>query len=463
MSRCVFRFFLLLMVFWPLAPQAQQKDKKELLQQQRAKLMDEIQLANRILRDTRNDQKLTAGQIQTFAQKIRIREQLIRNIRKEIELIDKEVVKQEAEIQQLEAQIEALKAEYAKLIQNAYRSRNKSSKLLYVMASEDFTQAMRRVQYLRKYSAHRKDQVLRITTKQSELEQRVADLQKQKLEKERLRGVNENEKQSLVSEKTTLDQAVVALRGQEKDLLKSIDQKKREAQKLDQQIEKIIAAEMRRAREEAERKALEKSASEVGLIKGKDYQSKTKNKDLANLIEKKRKELSKPDPSGIGQTAANTDAPPKPAVSYSLTPEAQLISNNFVANKSKLPWPVERGVMVRDFGAQRHHVATQVEIFNSGIDIATEKGALARAVFEGEVTSVIGIPGSALKAVILKHGNYFTVYSNLIAVDVKVGDKIAVKQPVGEIYTNEEQNESILHFQLWKDMDKLDPKTWLVK
>ena len=463
MSRCVFRFFLLLMVFWPLAPQAQQKDKKELLQQQRAKLMDEIQLANRILRDTRNDQKLTAGQIQTFAQKIRIREQLIRNIRKEIELIDKEVVKQEAEIQQLEAQIEALKAEYAKLIQNAYRSRNKSSKLLYVMASEDFTQAMRRVQYLRKYSAHRKDQVLRITTKQSELEQRVADLQKQKLEKERLRGVNENEKQSLVSEKTTLDQAVVALRGQEKDLLKSIDQKKREAQKLDQQIEKIIAAEMRRAREEAERKALEKSASEVGLVKGKDYQSKTKNKDLANLIEKKRKELSKPDPSGIGQTAANTDAPPKPAVSYSLTPEAQLISNNFVANKSKLPWPVERGVMVRDFGAQRHHVATQVEIFNSGIDIATEKGALARAVFEGEVTSVIGIPGSALKAVILKHGNYFTVYSNLIAVDVKVGDKIAVKQPVGEIYTNEEQNESILHFQLWKDMDKLDPKTWLVK
>lgn len=463
MSRCVFRFFLLLMVFWPLAPQAQQKDKKELLQQQRAKLMDEIQLANRILRDTRNDQKLTAGQIQTFAQKIRIREQLIRNIRKEIELIDKEVVKQEAEIQQLEAQIEALKAEYAKLIQNAYRSRNKSSKLLYVMASEDFTQAMRRVQYLRKYSAHRKDQVLRITTKQSELEQRVADLQKQKLEKERLRGVNENEKQSLVSEKTTLDQAVVALRGQEKDLLKSIDQKKREAQKLDQQIEKIIAAEMRRAREEAERKALEKSASEVGLVKGKDYQSKTKNKDLANLIEKKRKELSKPDPSGIGQTAANTDAPPKPAVSYSLTPEAQLISNNFVANKSKLPWPVERGVMVRDFGAQRHHVATQVEIFNSGIDIATEKGAVARAVFEGEVTSVIGIPGSALKAVILKHGNYFTVYSNLIAVDVKVGDKIAVKQPVGEIYTNEEQNESILHFQLWKDMDKLDPKTWLVK
>lgn len=462
MSRCVFKFFLFLMCFLPFATFAQQKDKKELLQQQRAKLMDEIQLANRILKDTRNDQKLTASQVQTFAQKIRIREQLIRNIRKEIELIDKEVVKQEAEIQQLEVQIEALKAEYAKLIQNAYRSRNKSSKLLYVMASEDFTQALRRVQYLRKYSAHRKDQVARITEKQTELERRVADLQLQKQEKERLRGTNEAEKKSLVTEKVTLDQAVVALRGQEKDLLKSIDQKKREAQKLDQQIEKIIAAEMRRAREEAERKALEKSATEVGLVKGKDYQVKTKNKDLANMIEKRRKDLAKTDAEGPAQTSANT-APKDPAPTYSMTPEAQLISNNFVANKSKLPWPVERGVMVRDFGAQRHHVATQVEIFNSGIDIATEKGAIARAVFDGEVTSVIGIPGSALKAVILKHGNYFTVYSNLIAVNVKVGDKVAVKQAIGEIYTNEEQNESILHFQLWKDMDKLDPKTWLVK
>lgn len=462
MSRCVSKFFLVLMCCLPLVGMAQQKDKKEILQQQRARLMDEIQLANRILKDTRNDQKMTAGQLQTFAQKIRVREQLIQNIRREIQLIDKEVVKQEAEIQLLEAQIEALKAEYAKLIQNAYRSRNKSSKLLFVLASDDFTQALRRVQYIRKYSAHRKDQVVRIEQKQADLETRVAELQIQKLEKERLRVANEGEKKSLVTEKSSLDQAIVSLRGQEKDLLKSIDQKKREAQKLDQQIENIIAAEMRRAREEAERKGLENAAAAIGLVKGKDFQTKTSNRDLTALIEKKRKELAKPDPAGIGQTAASNTAA-APVATYAMTPEAQLLSNNFVANKNKLPWPVERGVLIRDFGAQRHHVATQVEIFNSGIDIATEKGAIARAVFEGEVTSVIGIPGSALKAVILKHGNYFTVYSNLIAVDVKVGDKVAVKQRVGEIYTNEEQNESILHFQLWKDMDKLDPKIWLVK
>jgi murein DD-endopeptidase MepM/ murein hydrolase activator NlpD len=213
---------------------------------------------------------------------------------------------------------------------------------------------------------------------------------------------------------------------------------------------------MRRAQEAAIRKELETEATRVGLVKGKDYQANTSNKALQNLIDAKRKAAAD----------AGTPAPTKPTTpsqSFGMTPEAQQMANNFVANKAKLPWPVERGVLVKEFGLQRHQVATQVQVFNSGIDIATEKGARARAVFEGEVVSTPLIPNSPLKAVIIKHGNYFTVYSNLISLEVKVGDTVKVKQILGEIYADDEQAESVLHFQLWKDMEKQDPKPWLFK
>jgi murein hydrolase activator len=455
MSRLLSKTFLAVLLVFSVFAYAQQKDKKEQLQQQRTRLQDEIQLASKILKDLREDRKLTAGQLQTFSRKVQAREQLIANVRSEVKLIEKEIEEQEALIAQLQDQVKALQDEYAQLIRNAYKSRSRTSKLMFVLASEDFTQAMRRVQYMRRYSAHRRDQVMQIQNKQSLLEQEIAALKKRKENKEALKDFFESEKKQLLTEKSTLDTAIGRLQKQEKELLSDIEKKKKEAARLNSEIEKIIAAEMQRAREEAQRKEMEKEAGNLGLVKGKDYQSGTSNRDLNTLIANKRKEMA-----AAGNAPAAT---PAAAPSFGLTPEAMQLSNNFVANKTKLPWPVERGVLVRDFGNQRHHIATQVEIFNSGIDIATEKGAIARAVFEGEVSSVVAIPGSPLKAVILKHGNYFTVYSNLISVSVKIGDNVVLKQPLGEIYTNDEQSESVLHFQLWKDMEKLDPKGWLFK
>jgi septal ring factor EnvC (AmiA/AmiB activator) len=457
MSRLIFNPLVWLLMLWLLPGYAQQqKDKKTSLQEQRARLQDEIQLASKILQDVRADRKLTAGQVQTFSRKVQAREQLIRNVRSEVRIIEQEIQKQEAYIQELEQQIKALQDEYALMIRNAYKSRSRTSRLMFVLASDDFAQALRRAQYMRRYTQHRRDQVDQIRTKQELLSVELDALKKRKENKEALKDYFESEKKQLLTEKSSLDLAIGRLQKQEKDLLSDIEKKKKEAARLNAEIEKIIAAEMQRAREEAQRKEMEKEAGQLGLTKGKDYQSGTSNRDLNALISNRRKELA-----DAGTAAPAPATPASPA--FGLTPEAQQLSNNFVANKNKLPWPVERGVLVRDFGNQRHPIATQVEIFNSGIDIATEKGAIARAVFEGEVSSVVAIPGSPLKAIILKHGSYFTVYSNLISVSVKIGDVVSLKQALGEVYTNEDQNESVLHFQLWKDMEKLDPKGWLFK
>ncbi|MCH8554477.1 MAG: peptidoglycan DD-metalloendopeptidase family protein [Schleiferiaceae bacterium] len=456
MSHCKRIVTFLFAVLFLAAANGQTKDKKELLQQKRVRLQDEIQLASKILKDTRKDQQLTLSQVQTFGQKIRIREQLIQTIRREVQLFDRQIKEEELEITALEKRIEALKEEYAKLIYSAYKSNSRTSKTMFILASDDFAQAVRRLQYLRKYAEFRKQQVDEIRNKQALLEEKIAGLAVQKADKQKLLSSYEGERKQLLTEKVDLDKAITNLRSQEKELEKSIQKKKAEADKLNAEIERIIAAEMRRAQEAAIRKELETEANRVGLVKGKDYQTNTSNKALQNLIDAKRKAAA----------AAGTPAPTKPATpsqSFGMTPEAQQMANNFVANKAKLPWPVERGVLVKEFGLQRHQVATQVQVFNSGIDIATEKGARARAVFEGEVVSTPLIPNSPLKAVIIKHGNYFTVYSNLISLEVKVGDTVKVKQVLGEIYADDEQAESVLHFQLWKDMEKQDPKPWLFK
>ncbi|HAD96118.1 MAG TPA: peptidase M23, partial [Cryomorphaceae bacterium] len=145
---------------------------------------------------------------------------------------------------------------------------------------------------------------------------------------------------------------------------------------------------------------------------------------------------------------------------YNLTPEATRLAANFAANKSRLPWPVERGLVVAKFGPQQHPVAKSVIINNNGIDIATERGSKARAAFDGEVSRVIRTPGAAL-AVFIRHGNYFTVYNNLSEVYVKQGDMVKSKQEIGSVFFNELEGKTVLHFELWKELDVVDPLPWL--
>ncbi len=145
-----------------------------------------------------------------------------------------------------------------------------------------------------------------------------------------------------------------------------------------------------------------------------------------------------------------------------LTPEEKLIAGEFDANKGKLPWPTLKGIIVDQFGSHRHPVMVNVTVKNDGIDILTEKGSYARSVFEGEVRKIVAIPG-ANETVIIKHGSFYTVYQNVYKVNVKVGEKVKAKEKIGTIFTNPENNETVLHFEIWKGTKKMNPEDWLAK
>jgi septal ring factor EnvC (AmiA/AmiB activator) len=427
-----------------------QQDRKEKLRERQVQLQDEIAFANKILTETRKDEKKSIGELQTLVQKIRIREELIRTIDREMRIVNREIRSQQETIDTLEKTTDRLKGEYADMIRQRYKMRNSRSGLLFVLSSEDFDQAMKRITYLKQYADYRERQVAEIKARQAELEERIGELEARKQDQAKLKDNKQEERQRLVGEKQEQEEVVNDLKDREKEIRKEIKAKQGEANKLEKEIQRIIAEELRRAREKAEREGLENEAKEVGLVSGKDYSSRTNNKRLRALINEKRKSLN-PD--------ANLEKTTVPV--YNLTPEAQKLAANFAANKGTLPWPVERGIIVSKFGKQPHPVAKGIVVNNPHVEIATEEGAKARASFDGEVTSVIRIPG-ANKAVLVRHGNYFTVYGNLVEVYVKSGDKVTIKQELGSIYTDKDKR-TVLQFGLWLDDKIQNPEPWLVR
>lgn len=453
MLRCAKQLVYILFVCVPILLSGQRDDRKEKLERQKIRLQDEIELANKILQETRQIRKSSVSNIQTVEQKLKLRQNLISTLDRETELLTREMNELQVQIDTLEAQVQRLKDDYAKMIRQARKSSNSYSRLMFILSSRDFNQAIRRMEYLKQYSEFRRRQVEEIKRKENELADKLVQLNQQKVKKEAVRAQMQQERDRLQSEKQEQEKSIAQLSEKEAEITKELKEKQSQAKKLENEIQRIIAAEIRRAKEKAIRRNIEDEAQRVGLVAGKDYTNSTTNKALENLIEKKKAELR----------AANkpvAKAPDKPATSFSLTPEASKLAASFAANKSRLPWPVERGLVVSSFGPQRHPIAKSVIINNNGIDIATEKGSKARAAFDGEVTSVIRIPGSNL-AVMVQHGNYFTIYNNLTEVYVKSGDKITAKQELGLVHTDAHEGKTILHFELWKESQMLDPEPWL--
>jgi len=431
-----------------VALQAQNKNKKEALEQKKVKLQDEIDLANEILKDTRSNVENGLMELQTLSQKILIREELLRTLNREIDIIDSEIDDQQNSIQDLENQIEELKAQYAGMIRQAHKSQSSTDRLLFIFSSADFNQAINRISYLRQYSEFRKRQVGEIQNVQEQLSFSIESLNQQKKDKERLKFKKEQEKETLVGDRADRESILTALSAKEGELKTQISSKQKEAKKLEAEIGRIIALELKRARAKAERDNLLKEAKGAGLIAGKDFSAKTSNKALLAKINVAKKAKGAPE-------TVESSVP-----AFSMTPESRQLAANFVANKGNLPWPVERGIIVTGFG--RQVITGDVVIDNPYIEIATQKGARARAAFDGEVTSVIRIPG-ANKAVMIRHGNYFSVYTNLIDVVVKKGDKVTVKQPIGKVFTDPSDQRTILQFGIWKEEKVQDPKPWLFR
>ena len=421
------QIILVLVILALACPSFAQKTKgktKQQLQTEIIALQKEISTANQLLKKTTKDKEMTLNEVAILDKKIKQREQLIKAYNEQIAVLDEEINTGQSNIKTLNSNLIQLQKEYAKMIVFANKNRSHYNLISFVFASKDFNQAFRRLRYIREFSDARKLQMEQIANTEKEISNAVEASQQAREEQATMLKDEKEQQEELRKEKEELNRQVANLRKKEGSIQQDIQNKQKQAQQLQKAIDDIIAEEIRKANEEAERKRREEAARNNN--QGKTTPPAPKEKGMA------------------------------------LTPAEKTLAANFVNNKGKLPWPVERGVISSSYGRHTSVVSDKVTVTNNGIDIATTDGAKARAVFDGEVASVTKLTG-ANTVVILRHGEYFTVYSNLENVTVKRGDKVKTKQNLGTIHTNKTENKTELHFELLKEQNRQDPSNWLSK
>ena len=400
----IVRFVLCLLVF-SIVGSSFAQDKKILLQSDKKKIEEEIEYSTRLLEETKKSKETSLNQLVLLKKQIRDREKLLQNMQKQVKAVDETIKLDEEIINDLNVDLKKLRDEYAQMVYFAYKNRSSNDKLMFIFAARDFNQAYKRLKYFQQYSDYRKMQSQLIIKTRDELELTIEQLETNKQEKMELLSSLTKEKKKLDQEKTMKSKTYRNLSKKEKQLLATIKQKEKASKKLQKEIEKIIAEEIR-------------------------------------LAAKK---------SGTKNTS-----------SFALTPAELQLSANFELNKQKLPWPLKRGVISEKFGEHPHPVLKNVMVQNKGLDFLTDKGAKVRAVFEGEVTRVISIAGYNY-VVMIRHGEFLTVYSNLVEVYVQKGDKINTGQEIGEVHTDSKEMKTELHFEMWKGKTLLNPSNWLAK
>ena len=418
----------------PVYAQKTKGKSKGQLEKEIKSLQTEIATANKLLKETSKDKEMTLNEVNLLDKKIKQRENLIKAYNEQIAVLDEEINQGQSNINALNADLGKLQKEYAKMIVFANKNRSHYDKLEFLFASKDFNQAFSRLRYIREFSTARKTKMEQIASTERQISSEVEACRQAREEQAAMLKDEKKQQEALKTEKEDLNKQVANLKKKEGSIQQDIKNKQQQAQKLQKAIDEIIAEEIRaanerrRMEEEKARKEAEKKAAS-----NKDKTTKT--------------------------TPSNTAGKEK---GMALTPSEKTLSSNFVGNKGKLPWPVERGVISSSFGKHVSVVSDKVTVTNNGIDIATNEGAMARAVFDGEVASVTKLTGSNT-VVIIRHGEYFTVYSNLENVSVKRGDKVKTKQNIGKVHTNKTENKTELHFELLKETARQNPAVWLAK
>ncbi len=413
---------LITLLFICLTSLAWSQHTQEELEQRKAKIQQEIEEKQKMLDEVKGKEKSVVKLLTLQKEKIGLKEKLINTTEKQTKLLSNDMYINQVQINKLKKDLVILKEDYAAMIVKSYKSRSQQSRVMFLLSSESFLQAYKRLQYMKQYSSYRRMQGDEIKDKTAKLADYNLKLSGQKTEKVKLITEQENQKQDLEKEKQEQEKIANSLKKDKKQIVAEIKKKQQETKKIDAQIQKLI----RDAIAEANKKA---AAAKVKA-----------NPKTTTVAETKRIEES---------------------TKIVLTPEGQLISNNFKANKGRLPWPVEKGVITLGYGDQPHPVYKTLMIHNSGVEITTETGANARAVFGGEVTKVIVI-SPLNKAVCVQHGDYFTVYQNLSSVSVNAGDRVSTKQSLGKIRTNAE-GKTILKFLISQNTTYANPTMWLNK
>lgn len=410
-----------------------QKSKAK-LEKQIANLEQEIATANKLLKETSKNKQATLNQVNLLDKKIKQREELVKAYNEQIAVLDDEISKGQSNIKALNGDLKNLRKEYAQMIVFANKNRSHYDKLVFLFSADDFNQAFRRLRYIRQFSDARKTKMDQIASTERRISGEVEASRKAREQQAALLQGEKEQKAALQGEKEDLNTQVKQLKKQEGNLQQDIKNKQKQAQKLQKAIDDIIAEEIRKANERAKKEAEAKAKAEAEAKKKK------------------------------GNANANTkpNVPASGNKNMALTPAEMTLSGNFANNKGRLPWPVEKGVVSSSFGKHASVVSDKVVVTNNGIDIAVSENSLARAVFDGMVVSVNKLTASNT-VIIIRHGDYFTVYSNIEEAVVKRGDNVKTKQNLGKIHTNKIEGKTELHFELLKEKDRLNPESWLAK
>jgi septal ring factor EnvC (AmiA/AmiB activator) len=398
-----------------------QPPTQEELEERKAKIQLEIQEKEQLLQSVKSKEKSVVTQLQIQKEKIGLKEKLIKTTEKQTKLLGNDIYINQIKINQLNKELEQLRKDYTAMILKSYKSRSEQSRAMFLLSSENFLQAYKRAQYMKQYASYRKMQGQEIEGKTKQLVGYTNKIVVQKTEKEKLIAENENEKKELVKEKKEQEKIASLIQKQKGKIIAEIKKKQQETKKIDAQIQKLI------------RETIAAANKKTAAAKAK-ANPKTTTAESTKAVESSAKIV--------------------------LTSEGQLVANNFRANKGKLPWPVEKGAVSLPYGDQPHPVYRTLKVHNSGVEITTENGASARSVFGGEVTKVIKLSPLNI-AVFIQHGDYFTVYQNLISVNVSVGDKVSTKQSIGKIRTNGDTGKTILKFLILQNTTYNNPASWL--
>ena len=375
---------------------------RESLEKQRAQTQKEIEETEKLLQQTLQQKSSSLQAINLLNSKIQQRNNLISSIRSDIAEADRRIAQTNADIAFARKNIEAVRKKYAAMVQQAYRLRNKYTDLMLILGASNLNEAYLRTKYFKEISDYRKKQVAVIAAEQEALDAALAQLQAQRTEKTSLLQEEQQEQNKLNTERQQQDKLAKQLNVKESQLKKDLAAQKKEAEKLEKTIQDLIAKEAARRKAEA--------------------QTKPEAAATQQVVEK--------------------------------------LSATFKENRGKLPWPCAQGVITGRFGTYAHPIYKDISLQNSGIDITAPARTTAQAIFEGEVLYLALVPGSNM-AVVIQHGNYISLYQNLVDVPVKKGDHVATGQPIGTIYTDPQSQTGTLHLEIWEGQTKLNPAQWL--
>ena len=395
--------FFILFVSLGLAQKNSARQKT--LEKQKKLLQAEIKQINTLLFNNSKREKSIISQVEDLNVKISVRTELVKVNNQQANLLTQQINVNQRDITNLRKELKELKKDYAEMIQKSYKSKSSQNRLMFLFSSEDFLQAYKRIQYMKQYTNFRKKQGEEITQKTKTLQSLNKALLEQKAQKEALVMENREAQQELQRERKSQQRLIRGLKSKSRSLAIEIKQKQRKAAEIDKVIERLI------------REAIAAS-------------NKASGKSVKNA--------------------------------FSLTPESRLLAANFVANKGKLPWPVEKGIVIQRYGTQPHPVVKTTMIKSNGVTIATTPKSEARAVFEGEVMTILSFKGSN-PTILIKHGNYITTYKNMGKVYVKKGDKVKAKQPIGEIFTHPQTGKTTLQFSVFNALKPQNPKSWIYR